>query len=80
MELGCRGRIETMIIAAAPAHVKEELSAARVSGLFQVTCRLYIIYAPGGLSEREIGLRQIQDPQTGSSIKEVIALLRKWQR
>ena len=73
-------RIETMIIAAAPTHVKEELSAARVSGLFQVTCRLYIIYAPGGLSEREIGLRQIQDPQTSSSIKEVIALLRKWQR
>ena len=27
-------RIETMIIASAPAHVKEELSAARVSGLF----------------------------------------------
>ena len=73
-------RIETMIIAAAPSYVREELSASRVSGLFQVVCRLYVIYAPGGLSEREIGLRQIQDPQTGSTVKETIGLLRKWQR
>ena len=69
-----------MIIAAAPAYVREELSASRVSGLFQVVCRLYVIYAPGGLSEREIGRRQIQDPQIGSTVKETIGLLRKWQR
>ena len=73
-------RIETMVIACAPAPIRDELSAARVSGLMPVLCRLYTIYAPGGLSEREIGLRQLQDPPVANGVKEAVSLLRKWQR
>ena len=73
-------RIEGMLIAAAPAQVRDELSAARVSGILPVLCRLYVIYAPGGLSEREIGLRHLQDPPAATSAKEAVFSLRKWQR
>ena len=73
-------RIEGMLIAAAPPQVKEELSAARVSGVLPVLCRLFIIYAPGGLSEREIGLKQIIEPGVANNPKEAVLLLRKWQR
>ena len=69
-----------MLIAAAPPQVKEELSAARVSGVLPVLCRLFIIYAPGGLSEREIGLKQIIEPGVANNPKEAVLLLRKWQR
>ena len=73
-------RIETMIIAACPAAVRDEISAARVTGLLPVVARLYVIYAPGGLNERELGLKQIQDPSSGSNIKDTVDLLRKWAR
>ena len=73
-------RIEGMLIAAAPPQVKEELSAARVSGVLPVLCRLFVIYAPGGLSEREIGLKQIIEPGVANNPKEAVLLLRKWQR
>ena len=73
-------RIETMIIGAAPQQIRDELSAARVSGLLQALCRLFVIYAPGGLTEREIGLKQIQEPSPASTPKEAVHTLRRWQR
>ena len=73
-------RMESMIIAACPGPVKEELSAARVSGILPVLCRLFIIYAPGGLMERELGLKQVQDPPVATNPKDAVQLLRKWQR
>ena len=73
-------RIETMILAALPATVRQEVSASRVSGLLAVMCKLYVIYAPGGITERELGLRHIQEPPACSGVAETIEGLRKWKR
>ena len=56
-------RIESMIISAAPTVVRQELSAARVSGLLNVVSRLFCIYGPGGLAEREFGAEAYSDGQ-----------------
>ena len=73
-------RIETMVLAAMPVSVKEEVSASRVSGLLALICKLFVIYAPGSLSERELGLRHIQEPPPGSNVSDTIEGLRKWKR
>ena len=73
-------RIETMVLAASPTPIKEEISAARVSGLLPVVSRLFVIYSPGGLGEREIGLRNIQDPSPGAGVRDSVGLLRRWKR
>ena len=73
-------RIEGMLLAAAPSSVRDEISSARVSGLLPVMCRLYTIYSPGGLTEREIGLRQTQEPSQGTSVGDTIAIMRRWKR
>ena len=73
-------RIETMILAALPSGVRQEVSASRVSGLLALVCRLYVVYAPGGISERELGLRHIQDPPSCTGVPETIEGLRKWKR
>ncbi|CAE7436865.1 unnamed protein product [Symbiodinium sp. CCMP2592] len=73
-------RIETMIIAASPQAIKDELSASRTSGLLPLVCRLFIIYGPGSLTEREIGLKHITEPPAGTSIQDTIDILRRWQR
>ena len=73
-------RIETMILQATPAAVKDEISSARVSGLLPLMCKLFVVYGPGSLNEREIGLRNIQDPPAGTSVQDTIEHLRKWKR
>ena len=73
-------RIETMILAALPATVRQEVSASRVSGLLPLVCKLYVIYAPGGITERELGLRHIQEPPACAGVLETIEGLRKWKR
>ena len=42
-------RIETMIVAACPQSIKDELNASRTSGLLPLLCRLFVIYGPGSL-------------------------------
>ena len=73
-------RIETMILAALPTSVRQEVSASRVSGLLALMCKLYVVYAPGGITERELGLRHIQEPPACSGVLETIEGLRKWKR
>ena len=73
-------RMESMILAATPDAVKEEVSSARISGLLPLVCKLFIIYGPGSLTEREIGLKQIQDPPQGTGVQDTIELLRNWKR
>ena len=73
-------RIKTMIIAASPQSIKDELNASRTSGLLPLLCRLFIIHGPGSLTERELGLRNIAEPPAGATIQDTIETLRKWQR
>ena len=73
-------RIETMIIAAAPQDVRDEISASRTSGLFPLVCKLYVVYGPGTLMERELGLKHISDPPAGTTIQDTVDILRRWKR
>ena len=73
-------RIEKMILSAAPQVVRQEVSSARISGLQNVARRLYCLDGPGGLAERELGLKNIQDPLAASTVQEAIDHLRRWRR
>lgn len=73
-------RIEKMILSAAPQVVRQEVSSARISGLQNVVRRLYCLDGPGGLAERELGLKNIQDPLAASTVQEAIDHLRRWRR
>ena len=69
-----RTRMESMVMDASPDEVKEEISAARIAGIFPVMCRLYVIFGPCSLEEREEGLWAAKTP------KEAVAELRSWRR
>ena len=73
-------RIETMIIAAAPKEIREEVSASRTSGLLPLVSRLFVIYGPGTLMERELGLKHIAEPPVGTTVLETVEILRRWKR
>ncbi|CAE7202161.1 GIP [Symbiodinium sp. CCMP2592] len=73
-------RIESMINTACPSVVREEVSASRTSGLLALVCKLYVIYGPGSLTERELGLKHISDPPACTGVADAIEALRKWKR
>ncbi|CAE7765514.1 GIP [Symbiodinium sp. CCMP2592] len=72
-----RHRMEHLIIQACPDTVKSELSAARISGVMSLLCKLHMVYKPGGVAERSEALRQIQSPLAADS---PILKLRTWRR
>eukprot|EP00439_Symbiodinium_sp_Y106_P012350 s3536_g1.t2 len=75
-----RTRMESMVMDASPDEVKEEISAARIAGIFPVMCRLYVIFGPGSLQEREEGLVHLTNPRAARTPKEAVAELRSWRR
>ncbi|CAE7215740.1 GIP, partial [Symbiodinium sp. CCMP2456] len=60
--------------------VRDEISASRTSGLFALVCRLFVVYGPGTLMERELGLKHISDPPAGTTVQDTIDILRRWSR
>ena len=73
-------RMEHLVLQACTEAVREELSAARISGLLHVLCRLHVIYKPGGLPERTEALRQVQSPKAADSAVDAVLKLRTWRR
>ena len=73
-------RLESLLIAACPKSVKEELVAGRIKTPLGIICRLYSLYAPGGVSEREQGIQFLQSPVQASSPHQATEVLRKWKR
>ena len=42
--------------------------------------KLFIVYQPGGLQERQTILRKLQSPETGTSFSDALQILRQWLR
>ena len=75
-----RHRMEHLIIQSCPDAVKSELSAARISGVMGILCRLHVVYKPGGVAERAEALRQVQHPRPADSPIDAVLRLRNWKR
>ena len=60
--------------------MKAELSAARISGVMGILCRLHVVYKPGGVAERAEALRQVQNPRAADSPVDAVLRLRTWKR
>ncbi|CAE7756656.1 RE1 [Symbiodinium sp. CCMP2456] len=75
-----RHRMEHLILQSCPETVRSELSAARVSGVVSIMCRLFTIYKPGGVTERAEALRQVQHPRAADSPIDAVLKLRTWKR
>ena len=75
-----RHRIEAMIVSASPSSIKEELSSSRTQGLLQVLCKLYVVYRPGGLAERELAISRVSSPHQAKTVAESVSELRMWKR
>ena len=73
-------RAVTMMLAAIPSGVKEELVATKSLTPLRILAKLMSLYQPGGLQEKTVILKQLEDPGEATSAAQGVQQLRKWLR
>ena len=73
-------RAVTMMMSAVPASIKDELVATKSLSPLKIITKLMTIYQPGGLQEKSVILKQLEDPGEAAGTSAAVAQLRKWLR
>ena len=73
-------RAVTMMMAAVPQSIREELVATRSLTPLRIVTKLMTIYQPGGVQEKTVILKQLEDPGEAGTTSSGVAQLRKWLR
>ena len=73
-------RASTLLLAALPESQREELVSARKLSAMEILCQLLVAYQPGGLAEKELILRSLEQPPEAATISEAVVGLRRWAR
>ena len=73
-------RAVSLILAAIPQHLRDEAVSNRWLSSAALLFRLQCVYQPGGASERSMLLSQLTLPETVTTVKSAVVMLRKWQQ
>ena len=73
-------RAVTLILAAIPSHIRDEAVSDRWLSTAALLFRLQCLYQPGGSTERSMLLSQLTIPETVTSLKRAVTMLRRWQQ
>eukprot|EP00435_Cladocopium_sp_Y103_P065438 s603_g27.t1 len=73
-------RVVSLLLKAIPQSAKEEMISGKRTTVFAILASLQVAYQPGGLAEKEIILRNLEQPSEASSIQEAVMSLRRWSR
>ena len=83
-EMGMFPRTErralSMLLAAIPENVRDEMIASRKLTVDQLLFRLSVLFQPGGSAERTKLLHMLTDGKCGNSVNEILEWLRQWRR
>ena len=73
-------RAATMLLMGIPESQREELISTKQVTAMGIICRLFTIYQPGGLAEKEVILKALEVPQEANNLTEAVGYIRKWMR
>ena len=73
-------RVASMMLQAVPEGVREDLVAGRKVSVFAIMTHLLLVYAPGGVLEKQTLLKNIEEPGEIHSIHEAPGAVRRWLR
>ena len=83
-EMGMFPRTErralSMLLAAIPENLRDEMIASRKLTVDQLLFRLSVLFQPGGSAERTKLLHMLTDGKCGNSVNEILEWLRQWRR
>ena len=73
-------RVASMLLKAIPTGAREEMISGKKTTVFAILATLQVAYQPGGLAEKEIILRNLEQPNEATSVQEAVLSLRRWGR
>ena len=73
-------RASTLLLAALPDGQRDDLVAAKRLTSLEIICHLLMTYQPGGLAEKELILKSLEQPTESTSLQEAIVNRRRWAR
>ena len=76
------GRLErratSLLLSALPPSHREEMIATKTLSPLGIISKLMVIFQPGGLSEKGIILRNLENPQEAGTLAAALQSLRRW--
>lgn len=73
-------RASGMLLSALPDSQKDEMIATKSLSPLAILARLMVAYQPGGLAEKGIILRALEQPDEAQSLPQSLTMLRRWLR
>ena len=73
-------RMATLLLKAIPEVQKDELVATKRLSVFAILAHLHVTYCPGGISEKQMLLRNLEDPTEPGNLHDTVVGLRRWLR
>ena len=73
-------RMATLLLKAIPEVQKDELVATKRLSVFAILAHLHVTYCPGGISEKQMLLRNLEEPAEPSNLHDTVVGLRRWLR
>ena len=73
-------RVASMLLKAIPQGAREEMISGKKTTAFTILATLQVAYQPGASAEKEIILRNLEQPSEAGTIQEAVLNLRKWGR
>ena len=73
-------RVASMVLQAVPSQVRDELVASRRLTTFGVLTYLLVAYSPGGVSDKQNLLRNLEEPPEIPNVLDGPLALRRWLR
>ena len=73
-------RMATLLLKAIPEVQKDELVATKRLSVFAILAHLHVTYCPGGISGKQMLLRNLEDPTEPANLHETVVGLRRQLR
>ena len=73
-------RASSLLLAALPESQRDEMIATKSLAPLSIVAKLMVTYQPGGLAEKSIVLRALENPEEAQSLPQAMTMLRRWLR
>ena len=73
-------RMATLLFKSIPEVQKNELVATKRLSVFAILAHLHVTYCPGGVSEKQMLPRNLEEPAEPSNLHDAVVGLRRWLR
>ena len=73
-------RVASMLLKSVPEQQRTELVSTKRLAVYGILCHLQVVYQPGGLGEKQMLIRNLEEPPEANTLVDAVQGLRRWVR